>query len=346
MLVYMVANNNLGSNSYDRIDIKEMTSAAKDGHLGTDGRLIVFHSPYNGTPMLKEIIKDGVDTLRTYGRDTLSVSIDRMRQVLADVKELSPSRSYGMVLWSHASGWLEDGIDETQIEGRSFGLDGRYKMNTTSLARALDGTDLDFIYADCCFMGSVETAYELRHAAKYIIASPTEDPVTGMPYHITLKYLFEHDYKGAAKATFDFYHSTYTPSECPISMVVVDTEKMDALAEATRAIYAQAAQPWPDEYVPQPLSLAPYYYYDLDDYVKALAGADSQLYDDWNKKNAEAVIYKAAEPWIWGEFQLTRFGGLSTFIFDSENSQYLIDKNYGALSWYADVAKTLLDHAQ
>ena len=54
VLVYMVANNNLGSSRFDAMDLEEMKTGAGKGYIG-DGRLLVYHAPYNADPHLIEI---------------------------------------------------------------------------------------------------------------------------------------------------------------------------------------------------------------------------------------------------------------------------------------------------
>lgn len=353
VLVYMVAGNNLGSMSYDRKDLAEMEQAAQQGLLGENGRLLVYHSPYRGDIMLKEVTAAGIDTLKVYSSDTLSVSVDRMTRVFDDMRAFAPAKSYGLVMWSHATGWLQDGIAEPAISTFSFGSDtSRYKMNITSLSHALSGQGFDFIYFDCCFMGSVETLYELRDAAPVILASPTEDPVTGMPYQLTLKHLYASapDYEAAAAATFDFYNAFYTKWDCPVSMSVVYTEHLAELAEATRQIYAMSRPDSLRGFRPQKLSLSPYYYFDFGQYVEALAesalsqpGADpdkvARGLERWRDAMGRAISYRASTPWIWGEIEVTDFSGFSTYILDSEESAST--KNYNQLQWYADVASHL-----
>lgn len=353
VLVYMVASNNLGSMAYDRQDLAEMEQAAQQGMLGDNGRLLVYHSPYRGEIMLKEVTANGIDTLKVYSSDTLSVTIDRMTRVFDDMRAIAPAKSYGLVMWSHATGWLQDGIAEPAISTFSFGSDtSRYKMNITSLSRALAGQGFDFVYFDCCFMGSVESLYEMRDATPVIIASPTEDPVTGMPYHLTLKHLFaaSPDYEAAAAATFDFYNATYTKWDCPVSMAVVRTEHLGELADATRQIYAMSRPDSLSDFRPQKLSLSPYYYFDFGQYVEALAqsalsqpNADADkvasALDRWRELMGRAITYRANTPWIWGEIELKDFSGLSTYILDGEESAST--KNYNQLQWYADVASHL-----
>lgn len=353
VLVYMVASNNLGSMAYDAQDLAEMEVAARMGALGDNGRLLVYHSPYRGDITLKEVTPQGIDTLKFYSKDTLSVAIDRMKAVFDDAKAFAPAKDYGLVMWSHATGWLQDGIAEPDYMTYSFGSDtSRHKMNITSLSQALSGQGFAFIYFDCCFMGSVETLYELRDAAPVVISSPTEDPVTGMPYQLTLKHLFAQtpDYEAAARTTFEYYNDTYNRLDCPVSMSVVRTEHLPELAEATAQIYAMARPDSLKGYRPQKLSLAPYYYFDLGQYVEALAqsalseptadqGKVADALDRWRQAMDKALTYKACTPWIWGEIEVKDFSGLSTYILNDEESA--LTKNYNQLQWYADVASRL-----
>lgn len=352
ILVYMVATNNLGSGNYDKADIEEMKEAAINGHISSANRLIIYHAPYRGLPMLKEVKPNGdIDTLKVYDQTELSVSVARMQRALADAKSLAPADSYGMVLWSHSTGWIQDGIAEEETAAAapgmaySYGSDNGKRMNITSLQKALEGQDLDFVYFDCCYMGSVETLYQLRNVAGTMIASPTEVPVKGMPYQSTLKHLFKKEYVAAARSTYEYYDSTYSTLTCPVSVTVVNSKALDALAQATREVYSAAAEAWPQGYSPQPFSLRPYYYYDLDDYAKTLA-ADDSAYAKWRSALDDAIEFTAAESSIWGEFPITRYGGLSTYIFTDENDKYLSSKNYRELDWWTDVASHLPLSAQ
>ena len=102
VLVYMVADNNLGTqNGLNRADLKEMQTGAAEGQLN-GGRLLVYHnrpgtvssSPTtpNNPPLLLEVTPTGIDTLKTYPDDPTiySVEVDRMREVLADMKTYAP----------------------------------------------------------------------------------------------------------------------------------------------------------------------------------------------------------------------------------------------------------------
>jgi len=119
VLVYMAANNNLGSNRFDAMDLAEMKTAAEKGHIGA-GRLLIYHAPYNKGPVMLEMTKDGLDTLKTYDSSKMSVEAGRMAEVFADVQNFAPAVDYGLILWSHGTGWIHDGID-SDVRQRSFG---------------------------------------------------------------------------------------------------------------------------------------------------------------------------------------------------------------------------------
>ena len=205
VLVYMAANNNLGSSRYDRMDIDEMRQAAKAGDT-RGGRLVIYHAGYNTAPTLVEILADRLDTLKVYDNENLSVSSARMAEVFSDLDEKVPARQYGLVLWSHGTGWLQDGMEEPERR-RSFGLEGRHTMNVSTLAQTIEEAPfkLDFVYFDCCYMMSVETLYQMRRTAPVIAGSTTELLTTGMPYDQNIACFFKNgqaDLIGAAQNTF------------------------------------------------------------------------------------------------------------------------------------------------
>lgn len=359
VLVYMLANNSLGNGTpanpgFDALDLQEMEIAAANGDLG-DSRLLVYHhAKGSSTPVMKEITPDGIDTLKVYDAvPYASVTISRMKEVFNDARTLSPSESYGLVLWSHASGWLQDGISDDQMPLKSFGEDNGRKMNVTSLAAALDGEGFDYVYFDCCYMATVETVYQLRNVTDRIVASSAELPARGMPYDKTLKYLSRKDADliGAATVFYEEYQAEYdrviadtSLSEwrkvygCTIS--VIDTEGLDALADATQAVYA-AHPELPSSSSPQQFQTGTCYYYDFRDYVGSLTGVDPSLAANWVEALERTVVYQAATPAIKMvyTYPVNAHCGLTTYILRSTGDAY--KNNYNTLDWYADVAYSL-----
>ncbi|MDE6582793.1 MAG: hypothetical protein K2K47_09750 [Duncaniella sp.] len=337
VLVYMVADNSLGSWSNDQSDLREMRTAAKAGDLN-GGRLIVYHNrpgtDSGKAPLLLEVTATGIDTLKTYPDDPEIYSVDasRMREVIADMKRFAPAEDYGMVLWSHANGWMETSM------ARSFGEDRRQTMKISSLASALRDSDFSFLYFDCCSMASVEVMWELRHAAPVIVASGIELPADGMPYHLTMPYLFasgKADMVGAASTTFNYYDSMNGSSRT-CAMTVVDTEALQALAEASADIFEDVT-----EFAPDLSSVQPYfrsavrtYMYDFEDYVERLNPSPEQL-EAWRAALRDAVVYKASTPALFNIVDLDRYCGLGSYVILDQRE--IIAFNYNEREWYRDV---------
>ncbi|MCM1452220.1 MAG: clostripain-related cysteine peptidase [Clostridium sp.] len=350
VLVYMLASNNLGDdngNDFDRLDLEEMLEGAKKGALN-GGRLLVYHAEYAGAQM-KEVTAEGITSLKTYDDGALSVSSTRMRDVIDDMKSLAPAEDYGLILWGHATGWLQDGIDDpiddrAKIQFYSYGYDQNRKnyMNTSTLARTLEGQGLSFIYFDCCLMGSAEALYEMKDAAPRMIASATEVPGRGSPYDLVLPYLFsagEADLEGASRAYFNYYKTNPSKADgCPVSTAVINATKLGALAQATRKIYEQATETCPEGYIGQ-LLYTNTNYNDFGHYVMTLAGSENPLYAEWKKALDEAVEYKEASESIWGIRPIEHFCGLSTFVIKKPSDASR--SNYNTLRWYDDVASAL-----
>ena len=352
VLVYMVANNaSLGGAGYDALDIEEMKAAAANGDLA-GGRLIVYHAGVNAEPQLLDITQAGIVVLKTYDDSQYSVERARLEDVISDTKRYAPAQDYGLVLWSHASGWLQDGITEAdEASTLSFGYDRGKKMNVSTLAKALTDKGFSFVYFDCCQMASVEVAYELRHATDLIVASAIELPIEGMPYDKNVKCFFTDtpDLIQAARNTFELYDGQENPENRWCSMSVIDTSEMDALADATRAIYsALPDMTLPPGYTPQKYQLDGHVYlYDFADYVTSMAeayGIPALLLSEYDEAMHRAVIYKDATPMLYNTLPLTRHSGLSTFIMKSQ--QEAVTKNYNQLQWFADVASALIKTSQ
>lgn len=352
VLVYQEAFNDLGDEGWDRDDINEMRQAAKAGDI-KNNHLLVYNSRRSGI-YLMEILPDRIDTLKTYDRSQLTVSSSRMKEVLADVKSLKPAPSYGLVLWSHGNGWLQDGIsDPMDSPKRSFGNENfRSRMNITTLARVLEGEELDFLYFDCCFMGSVETLYELRDVAPVIVSSPSELPKPGMPYNLNVGPFFRSgsaDIVTAAQNTFRYYNSM-TGADRTCTMTVTDATKLEALAAATKAIYEKASPTLPVGFTPQQYEDGSFggYYSDFRQYVNALCfdmnGSPrfenaQALADNFNAAFDAATLYFEATPKLWGFMSLENTTGLSTYIL--RNASLASSHKYNTLGWYADVASSL-----
>lgn len=351
LLIYMAADNSLGLNRFDRSDMDEMELAASE--MPADSRVLVYHDASSGDPELLEFSQSGWRHIKDYpGNDSgvRATSPERMEEVFSDMRAVAPAHAYGLVLWSHGSGWDEQSTSRSQVQRRSFGQDYRAGENSAgstmsipTLASALEGQGFDFVYFDCCFMATVETAYELRRCVNYIVGSTTELPADGMPYDINLPKLAAAtpDLIGAAAATFEHYDAlTGTSRWCTMS--VIDCSQLDALASATRAAMATATcMPARTEVQPY-TTYSPCRVFDFADYIEKSLPADADALERWRNALDRVVIYKANTPCIYEDgmsrrtIMLNSYSGLSSYVLECADDAQTA--GYSRLQWWRDVA--------
>ncbi len=346
VLVYMSANNNLGG-YFDANDLQEMKQAAVAGDI-TDGRLLVYRHGQNADETaveqrLFEILPDGTEkTLVEYDSELSSVSMERMAQVLDDAERLAPADSRGLMLWSHADGWINVGFEnpeEPAASPKGFGQDGSKKMSISALGRVLEGRYFDFIYFDCCYMASVEVMYELRKSAGLFAASSAELPADGARYHEALKYLFqpELDLVSAVKVSFDYYKQQNS-SGCTLS--VVRSDALEPLAAATAEMYdLHPSQPQRGEV--QQFENSGNRFFDFDHYMEKLLVEQPSLYNNWKTSLDAAVCFRGATERIYmvNRFYVRRHCGLTTHILYTPEDA--AKNGYSQLKWYRDVVSRL-----
>lgn len=346
VLVYMVADNSLGSGGFDQADLDEMSAAAVAGDLDPKvGRWLVYHSrkgtDSGNAPELAELQADGTfKTLKTYpDKWTYSVDSLRMREVIDDARAAAPAGSYGLVLWSHGSGW-EEGTSSRSLtpEVASYGDDRGKSMKITSLAATLAPYHFDYIYFDCCFMATVEVAYELRRVADVLVGSVCELPVDGMPYDLNLRPLLAGKAAQGARNTFEHYDAM-AGMDRTCAMSVVRTDGLDALAAATRRVmeakftdFGQVSVGSVQKFMRSDRRNT---LWDLRQYVELLCGGDGELLKPWNAAFDAVVTYAAATPTIFGEVEVLQHCGLGTYMVTSKEAPKF--RGYENQSWFRDV---------
>lgn len=154
-----------------------------------------------------------------------------MEDVLKDMQKIAPSDSYGLILGSHASGWMKG----TSVPTKAFGDDDGYNIDIPDLADVLKNSfseKLDFVLFDACMMGTAEVGYELRETTSYCIASVMETPVYGFPYDQILPYLYTEniDYPAVCHEFMSFNKTNNLWGTC----AVMDCSQMENLASAVK----------------------------------------------------------------------------------------------------------------
>lgn len=353
ILVYMIATNSLGSYEFDLKDIDEMSRAVATQDLN-NCRLLVYYVSYGALPTLFEIKKsDGKaikNMLKEYTEVIPSTTKERMSEVINDVVKFAPAKDYGLVLWSHASGWARTLSARNRLMSihgdnpfyltRDFGEDRGNQMPLDELATALPNNMFSFIYADVCYMGGVEVAYQLRNKTKFFVASPTLLPADGMPYDKNIPAFCENEpnLEKACRNTYEYYNALPGYSRT-VTISLTDCSKLTDLAKTCREIYT-VIDPIIDISSIQKYAIlndGKCIFFDFGQYTTMIAPTEKAT--EFKSKLESAVIYKAATPSIFGEFIIdpNKFSGLSTYILGTSNATN--EAYYKTLDWYLAVYK-------
>lgn len=377
VLAYLISNNKAGSlDTYLRDNVIDMYTAL--GNMKESCTLLVFYRPYTGdAPLSKptlmsfyadgrgninnvaaltgtELTFDAVCRIAQKKEYTMNSQIATdpavMEEVFTDMQTVAPSDSYGLILGSHASGWMKG----TSVPTKAFGDDDGYNIDIPDLADVLKNSfseKLDFVLFDACMMGTAEVGYELKEVTSHCIASVMETPIYGFPYDQILPYLYSEnvDYSAVCHEFISFNKTKDVWGTC----AVMDCSQMENLASAVKAKLSE----WEDalssvsmQNVQQyGVNSYKYFSYDVLDFFRELGGKSGVAETDLNEAIAsiqtvlnEAVIAKECIPNPSNSsFRVdeARFCGIGMYI-PKEYNPYVANKTAWnsyyeqSISWY------------
>lgn len=122
---------------------------------------------------------------------------DTLKSVLRFAQQEYSAAHYALVMWGHGCGWRGYAVDDA-----SDGI-----MMLPSLHEAVSGleTPLSVIAFDCCYGAMLETAYELRNDAQFLVATERDEPAAGWNYTYFLQNLAQKAEGAAAGFSGDWY---------------------------------------------------------------------------------------------------------------------------------------------
>lgn len=335
LLVYMVANNNLSSFASNNI------SSMMQGYLPTDDNLLVYVHSTVGNPLLLRLYKDerGATVQDTVYRFPPRNSADpkSLTSALKVCRTMYPADEYGLILWSHGSGWLPTGY---YGKTRSFGQDGTAEMDIIELAKALP-YKLNYLVFDACLMGGIEVAYELKDSVDYVISSPTEIMSNGFPYDKIMEHVFKSstNLESLAKEYFNHYNGM-SGSSRSATVSVVKTSELEKVAQQAKDIFSQYGHNGNlGNTLVDTTSIQKYYrgtkhwFYDFAGLMEQLAGENAA---PLKSALENAVLYKASTPnFLELPIRPHKFSGLSTYIPSPKADPELLEY-YTKLRWNRD----------
>ncbi|MBR6193871.1 MAG: hypothetical protein IKQ58_00235 [Prevotella sp.] len=375
VLIYMAGKNDLTNNPYNKHYLNNDLEEIKEGSrkLSSTDCLLVFVRRYQKdnnleTPWLARIqngeIVDSVSVtdMGITKTDARACDPEVMEQAMHYAYSHYPAtRDYGLVLWSHSTGWL---IENEMPVTRGYGLDnGNYVngsgkwINIPTMKNILAKMPhLKFILADCCYFMCLESLYELRSVADYVIGSPAEIPGKGAPYQEIVPAMFESE--TFYTSIVEKYHASVN-GNLPLS--VVKMSEMDEVAYATanvlQGVKASLGSDYADltgmihyGHVGKRALFYPEdnFFFDAGDFISRYASESDYQY--WKQALDKAVVMKrigykwdTVDAWriFYVDFEMTeeKFHGVSMFIPQSpakgKYAEY--NENIKKMEWYSAV---------
>ena len=251
VIIYISGENSLSS--FAPGDLSEMASASTD--IGDNNHLVVFYDNASKTekPYIAELKNGEVIKDKEYEEDFYASDPDRMREVLTYIMHRWSSKSYGIDLWGHASGWLitSDTIATAKAPSRAYGIDngnnttsdrGKW-INIPTLAKVFSQLPSKFLFVvgDCCFFQCVESAYELKDCTDYVFGCPSEVPGYGGAYKAIIP-LFFNQSDTFYNDIIDMCREMIGNEDFGVPMSVIRTSALDRFAAATAKIMPDLLQ--------------------------------------------------------------------------------------------------------
>lgn len=286
-VMIMVSGGRNSLSSYLKQDLEELESSdIPTGNYAADHILIVISRISGNKAMaapaaMYQVYKDRSgnvvrDTLKTWEGFTPLFGESTLKDALKYVVNEIPATGYGIVLSSHATGYLPDGYykDPASYEKahpvksslrvkrlsniaqevfepipeypavKSVGQDDDANSSVEMELKAFRDAipcHMDYILLDACLMAGVEVAYELRDKASLIGFSPTEILADGFNYKLIASRLLKDNPEPVqvCRDYFDQYREDIlnTSGQSCATISAVNTEHMDALADVCRELF-------------------------------------------------------------------------------------------------------------
>lgn len=320
VLFYMAGDNGLGDETQEKIEA--LLAAWK---VEGNNRLLIYQDRgEKANPRLVEICSDSVgnpkmNLIEEYSQENSATSNIFMR-VLNDMVRRYPTSDYGLVVFSHGSGWLPSGVDV--VQSRSVVTDGRDALSLIDFAEVIPDHLFRFMVFESCLMAGIEVAYELKDKTEFILASAAEIVSPGFTplYGQLLHSLYEEQPSLQAFAESYYNHCQSQEGDGRSATVsLIKTDELKPFKAFVKKMESRVAD-WDklDRLTMQHFDRrrTDYMFYDFSDYVK-LIGTPEEI-EVADSLLALAVTYQAAtEAFMLSErngFKIERHSGLTIYI--------------------------------
>ncbi len=323
VIVYIIGENSLSSIASS--DLQEMRDGMSS--IPEDCELVVYYDTSDRTRDRTEMPTivsmdsvNGEQEVYSFAEDVDSADGEQMESTLRYILDRYPAKEYGLIMWSHGSGWIPR---SGSTKKKTIGVDNN-KNNTSNIGSEMEistmkqvledlGVTWKYIFYDVCFMQCVEVAYELRQLTEWSLGSPAEIPDTGAPYDILMPYFFEAT--NYAKDIVEKYYQSYMNSKGLIISAVKSSE-LETFANATANVVSNVSEFTTTdiqhycEYKSNTLYKPEYY--DMGSCI--YHWTDESTYSTWEQALDAAVPYRyCTSSW------LTVYSGVTATMTDAEH---------------------------
>ena len=352
LVVYLALDNNLQM-EYDA----RMSALRRSWRPGME-LWVYADTPSGATLGRMEPTSGGAElrTVESYGAEN-SASGATLERVLRTVWERSPATGYGLLFFSHATGWLPEGGLQAPLVSRSIGLDQGSEMSLDAFVSAIpSGMPLDYVIFEACLMAGAEVALALAGHTDWVLASSAEVVAPGFRplYESGLEVLTERtrpvpELLAAFGQSYMSHVEGLSGEYRSATLSLIRTSSMPALAEAVRRVTRGFADEEgrdtppaglqhfdrPGAYGDRPAAAR---FYDLEAYVEAcLADPDAEA--AFRGALADAVVWRAStERFLGGEgspyggFDIRRHSGLTVYVPRGEFPE--LNEAYRRTAWW------------
>ncbi len=352
LVVYMALDNNL------REEYSSRLAALRAGWRPGMELWVYADTPEGASLGRMDSTPEGVAlrTVERYGEEN-SASGATLERVLRTVWRLCPSDGYGLLFFSHATGWLPAGTLGHPSGSRSVGSDHGSEIELESFSAALpEGMPLDYVVFECCLMAGAEVMLELQGRTPWVLASSAEVVAPGFRplYESGLEVLTERtrpvpELLAAFGQSYMSHVEGLSGEYRSATLSLIRTSSMPALAEAVRRVTRGFADEEgrdtppaglqhfdrPGAYGDRPAAAR---FYDLEAYVEAcLADPDAEA--AFRGALADAVVWRdATERFLGGDgspykgFDIGRHSGLTLYVPRGEFPA--LNETYRRTAWW------------
>lgn len=352
LIVYLALDNNL------QVEYSSRLSALRRAWRPGMELWVYADTPSGATLGHMESTSDGaaLRTVESYGPEN-SASGATLERVLRTVWERCPASGYGLLFFSHATGWLPEGGLQNPLGSRSIGLDNGAEMELDAFVGALpSGMPLDYVIFEACLMAGAEVALVLSGHTDWVLASSAEVVEPGFrPLYADGLALLTNVARPVEEllAAFGQRYMTHVRTlsgvSCSATLSLLRTSAMPALADAVRRVTqgfaceeGQETPPAglqhfdrPGAYGDRPAAAR---FYDLEAYVEACM-VDSDAEAAFRTALSDAVVWRdATETFLGGDgspyrgFDIRRHCGLTLYVPRGEFPT--LNESYRRTAWW------------